>query len=207
MAVDADAVEQLAEASPDVGREAGYAVDDIEIDGDSSNQIVTEAPSKRHSPVWMATVVSAAMAVGLVALGGWLGYDSHRNQRADDQRNMFVEVAKQGAMNLTTINYTEVDKDVQRILDSSTGAFRDDFQKRAKPFIDVVKQMRSVSTGIVSDAGLESRDGNRAQVLVAVSVKTVSAGAPEQEPRRWRMRISVQDNGADAKVSNVEFVP
>ena len=207
MAVDADAIEQLAEHSPDVGSEAKHAVDDIEIEGDSSKQIVAEAPSKWRSPVRMAVVVSAATGVGLIALGGWLGYDSHRYQRADDQRNVFVEVAKQGAMNLTTINYTEVDKDVQRILDSSTGTFRDDFQKRAKPFIDVVKQMRSVSTGIVTDAGLESHDGNHAQVLVAVSVKTVSAGAPEQEPRRWRMRISVQDNGADAKVSNVEFVP
>jgi len=43
--------------------------------------------------------------------------------------------------------------------------------------------------------------------LVAVTVKTSNAGAPEQAPRAWRMRISVQKVGDEAKVSNVEFVP
>jgi Mce-associated membrane protein len=40
-----------------------------------------------------------------------------------------------------------------------------------------------------------------------VTVKTSNAGAPEQAPRAWRMRISVQKVDDGAKVSNVEFVP
>jgi Mce-associated membrane protein len=44
-------------------------------------------------------------------------------------------------------------------------------------------------------------------VLVAVSVKTSNAGAADNQPRGWRMRISVQKIGDQAKVSNVEFVP
>ena len=44
-------------------------------------------------------------------------------------------------------------------------------------------------------------------MLVAVTVTPSNAGAPEQQPRAWRMRISVQKVGDDAKVSNVEFVP
>jgi Mce-associated membrane protein len=39
-----------------------------------------------------------------------------------------------------------------------------------------------------------------------VAVKTSNAGAPEQDPRAWRMRITVQKDGDQAKVSNVEFV-
>jgi Mce-associated membrane protein len=38
-------------------------------------------------------------------------------------------------------------------------------------------------------------------------VKTSNAGAAQQEPRAWRMRITVQKVGDDAKVSQVEFVP
>ena len=57
-------------------------------------------------------------------------------------------------------------------------------------------------------AGLESDDNDGGQVLVAVTVKTSNAGAPEQAPRAWRMRIMVKKTGNDeAKVSNVEFVP
>ena len=44
-------------------------------------------------------------------------------------------------------------------------------------------------------------------MLVAVTVNTSNAGAPEQQPRAWRMRITVQKVGDEAKVSNVEFVP
>jgi Mce-associated membrane protein len=43
--------------------------------------------------------------------------------------------------------------------------------------------------------------------LVAVTVKTSNAGAPEQAPRAWRMRISVKTVGDEAKVSDVKFVP
>ena len=50
-----------------------------------------------------------------------------------------------------------------------------------------------------------SDDG--ADVLVAVTVKTSNAGAAEQEPRAWRMNITVQKVGDEAKVANVRFVP
>ncbi|BBY40102.1 hypothetical protein MMAN_42360 [Mycobacterium mantenii] len=96
---------------------------------------------------------------------------------------------------------------MQRILDSATGTFYDDFKKRSPAFSEVVKQAHSKSQGTVTEAGLESDDNNQAQVLVAVTVKTSTAGAAEQQPRRWRMRISVQKVGDGAKVSSVECVP
>jgi Mce-associated membrane protein len=61
--------------------------------------------------------------------------------------------------------------------------------------------------GTVTAAGLESASADHAQVLVAVSVKTSNAGAADNQPRAWRMRISVRKIGDQAKVSNVEFVP
>jgi Mce-associated membrane protein len=95
---------------------------------------------------------------------------------------------------------------VQRILDSATGQFHDDFAKRAQPIIEVVKQAKSTSVGTITDAGLESQTADSAQVLVAVAVTTSNAGAPQPDPRAWRMRVWVQRVGDQAKVSNVEFV-
>ena len=71
----------------------------------------------------------------------------------------------------------------------------------------VVKQAQSKSVGTVAEAGLVSESENGAEVLVAVTVKTSNAGAPEQAPRAWRMRITVEKVGDEAKVSNVRFVP
>lgn len=164
------------------------------------------ATSRRLSRTGSALVASAAILAAVTGLAGWLGFRAYETQHAQTQREQFVQVARQGAVNLTTINYTEVDADVQRILDQATGAFREDFEQRAKPFIEVVKAAQSKSEGTVTDAGLESQRGDSAQVLVAVAVKSRTAGG-EEAAREWRMRIEVRSVGNDTKVSNVVFVP
>lgn len=159
------------------------------------------------SPARWAVVLGVVALVALGALAGKLGYTIVEERRDSAAHNEFVEVARQGAINLTTIDHTTADADVQRILDGSTGTFHDDFQKRAQPFSDVVKQAESTSVGTVTSAALESREGDQAQVLVVMSVQMSSpADTAEQLPQVWRMRIGVQETGDSAKVSDVEFV-
>jgi Mce-associated membrane protein len=163
-------------------------------------------PPRRHT---LRPALSAALliVVALGALAGWLGFRAHQSHQRAQEREVFLQAARQGALSLTTIGYTEVDADVKRILDSSTGGFHDDFQKRSQPFVEVVKQAQSTSHGTITAAGLESVRGDTAQALVALAVTTTNAGAAEQQPRAWRMRVSIQKVGDMAKVSNVEFVP
>jgi len=166
---------------------------------------VTKQP---WSHVKLAIAVGLAVVVALAGLTGWLGYRAYQAREADQLRELLVSVGRQGAINLTTIDFEHADSDVQRILDSATDAFYDDFAKRSQPFVDVVKQAKSKSVGTVNEAGLESVTGNEGNVLVAVTVKTENAGAQNQPPRNWRMRLTVKKTGADqAKVSKVEFVP
>ena len=168
----------------------------------------TKQPSAkpRMSHVRLATILGLVAVVALAGLCGWLGFRAYESRKAADQRNLFLQVGRQGALNLTTIDFEHVDDDVKRILDSSTGTFYDDFQARAQPFTEVVKQAKSKSVGSIAEAGVESETGDGAEVLVAVTVKTSNAGAAEQEPRAWRMRITVQKVGDEAKVANVRFV-
>ncbi|BBZ15586.1 Mce protein [Mycobacterium branderi] len=178
---------------------------DAGADPDSDDKA---ASTKRPmSPVRQATALGLLMVVALAGLLGWLGYRMYQTHQARQERELLIQVGRQGALNLTTIDWEHADTDIQRILDSATGTFYDDFSKRSRPFIDVVKKAQSKSEGTIVEAGLESHSGDEAQVLVAVSVKTSNLGAPDAEPRHWRMRIAVQKVGDDAKVSNVAFVP
>lgn len=143
----------------------------------------------------------------LTGLSGWLGSQTYAGMQEQRQRTEFLEAGKQAAVKLTSISYTDADGDVKRILESATGPFSADFQKRSQPFIAMVKQVKSTTVGSVALAGLEDVHGDKARVLVAMSVKTTLGDGGEQPVRLWRMRIEVQDVGHETKVSNVEFVP
>lgn len=179
-----------------------------------SEEMTSEPPAGRRprgvldaSPLRLGLVVGTAFVFALAALCGWLGYQANEARQDGHVRVLLVQVAKQAAVNLTTIDYEHAENDVQRILDSATGSFREDFQNRSVPFIDVVKQAKSKSEGTVTEAGLEALTGQQGQVLVSVTVKSTTNGKPEEQPRYWRMRITVTQQDGGAKVSNVDFVP
>lgn len=192
-----------------VSTEADVGVDEVDDESPSGGRVARwrrRVAGRRLSRVGSALVAGGLIVATLAGLTGWLGYRAYEKHEARAQRDLFVQTARLGAVDLTSINYTEVDADVQRIIDLATGAFREDFEQRSKPFVEVVKAAQSKSEGTVTDAGLESQQGDSAQVLVAVAVKSRTAGG-EEAPREWRMRIEVKAVGDDAKVSNVVFVP
>jgi Mce-associated membrane protein len=174
---------------------------------DAAAESTHAAPAKHPIPVERSALVAGLVAVVvLTGLVGWLGFRAYQSHTAEAERNLFVQVARQCAVNLSTVDYEHADADVQRVLDSATGTFYNNFSHRSKAFVDNVKQARSKLVGTVTEAGLESRAADKGQVLVTVNVKTSNPGAVEEQPQAWRMRITVQKMGDEAKVSNVAFV-
>jgi Mce-associated membrane protein len=156
--------------------------------------------------VRLAVAAGAVALLVSVGLAGWISYGAWRCHQADQQRELFLRAARQDAQDMTTIRHTEVESDVQRILDLSIGTFHDDFAQRRQPFIEHIKHEQSTSLGTVTEAGLESVGGNSARALVAISVKLSKAGNAEQKLDGFRLRINLQRVGAGVKVSDVEYV-
>ncbi|BBZ05654.1 hypothetical protein MCHIJ_50910 [Mycolicibacterium chitae] len=177
--------------------------EDIDDDVATGVDIGTDQP---HSPVRAALVVGLVALTAVGSVAAWLGHQAYESLRVQHEHHVFLQAGRQTALNLTSIDHTTAEQDVARILESATGAFRDDFQSRTDSFVEVVRKAQSKSEGTIVESGVESATGNEAQVLVAVNVLTTNAGAPEQEPRSWRMRMTVQKSAGDAKVSDVEFV-
>jgi Mce-associated membrane protein len=220
MAVDADAAGELTKFSQteslDAGPQALSAAsdrDDDALDPNADNADgVDRGDNASFSPAAQrrfraALIAGLAVIVTLGSLGGWLGYQRYQSQQAEWQRELFLRVGRQTALNMTTIDYTHAEADIQRILDSSTGTLYDDFRQRSAAFAEVVKKAQSKTEGIVTEAGRESLSEDSARVLVAVSVTTSHGANTDQKPRLWRMRIDVQKDGDGAKASKVGFVP
>lgn len=154
----------------------------------------------------MALVAGQVLVVVMAGLVGWLSFRVYEDRQAEAQRDLFVHAARQGAVNLTTIDYEHADADMQRILDSATGSFRNSFSRRWRPLFDLVTRDRSKLVGTVTDIGLESQDGDVGQVLAAVTVKSAKPEHAQQEPQVWLLRITVKKAGDQGKISNVAFV-
>jgi Mce-associated membrane protein len=198
----ADGLTEDLDSNVDVADPKDSDDDGAEVD---DHEIVAEPGSRRTG---LATLVGVALLAAVTAMAGWLGVTTYQMRQVEQQRESFLQAARQGALNLTTIDWQEADTDVQRVLESAVGAFRDDFATRAPSFVDVVKKLQSKSVGSVAEAGVESMSDNDAQVLVTMLVKTQLPNQPEEAPRSWRLRIALQKSGdQDVKISNVVFVP
>jgi Mce-associated membrane protein len=166
----------------------------------------TRFRTRRIAPPRLALAFGIVALLSLGTLAGWFGYRMWESRQINQRQELFLRVGRQGAQDLSSINWTEADADVKRILDMSTGEFHDDFQLRSQPFVEFLKKSQSSTQGTVTEAGFESVADDSAEVLVAVSVHMTAAADSQQPLKSYRMRIGVQRVGGDAKVSTVTFI-
>jgi Mce-associated membrane protein len=169
------------------------------------------APRRRRlrMPRLSTSAKAAAIIVicGLLAVSGYMLWH-HRDVTEQRQRAAaFAAGARQGVIDLISLDFKKAKQDVQRVLDSSTGEFKDDFQQRAADFTSVVEQSKVVTEGKVNSAAVESMDKNSAVVLVSATSRVTNSVGAKQEPRAWRLRITMSDDAGQMKMSKVEFAP
>ena len=109
-------------------------------------------------------------------------------------------------INLTSLDFKKSKEDVQRIVDSATGEFKDQFQKTAEDFASVVKDTKAVAEGTVAASAVESTNKDSAVVLVLANERVTNSAGAKDEPRTFRFRVSVVRDGDQLKLSKVEFV-
>lgn len=130
-----------------------------------------------------------------------------RGADADNRRDtLVVETAREVVVNLTTLDFTSVDADLERILAGTTGAFREQFASSSSSFREVLERGEVASTGEVSEAGLVRADDHSAEVLVAVTSMVKNTDVPDGEGRVYRMKADLERAGDVWLVSDVEFV-
>jgi Mce-associated membrane protein len=155
-----------------------------------------------------AVVVAAALVTfTCLALTGLMLWQHREVTAQRDQDRRFVDAARAGVTALLSIDHTRAQADVQRVLDLSTGTFRDDFARSAEDFVKTALDSRAVTTGTVNAAALDTLDGDNGVVLVTATSEVTNANGADQDPRPFRISVTVTRDGDTAKMSDVEFVP
>jgi Mce-associated membrane protein len=153
----------------------------------------------------LSTAVLLAI-VGLLGVSGWMAWQHHNVVKERQRAAAYRATARQGVINLTSLDFNKAKEDVQRVLDSATGEFKEDFQKRAEDFASVVKDSKAVTEGSVAATAVESMNNDSAVVLVLANERVTNIAGAKDQPRTFRFRVSVVHEGDDLKVSKVEFV-
>ncbi|TCK01289.1 hypothetical protein [Nocardia alba] len=149
---------------------------------------------------------AAVLVLALVVGATFTALAARSGSQDDDLRAQYTQTARQAVINLTTIRADSAKEDIDRILAVASGEFKNEFDGRVNPFMDVVKQAKVVSTGEVVESGIESVDENSAKVLVAAKQMVSNTGSAEPQARQYRFRITVSKGDSGMTVSKVEFV-
>lgn len=187
--------------------------DDAALDADDSEEDAKEEPDrKRRWPLGrMLKIVAAALAVActaaLITLSVLMVIDN-RHQQADQQHSAeFAAAARQSVVTLMSLDFNKAKDDVQRIIDNSTGQFRDDFKNQAEDFIKVAQDSKVITEVTVNGTAVEKMTKDTATVLVSATSHVTNASGAKQEPRSWRLSVDLQRDGQQIKMAKVEFVP
>jgi Mce-associated membrane protein len=129
---------------------------------------------------------------------------SHQHQRAAE----FAAAAREGVVTLTSLDFNDAKAGVQRIIDNSTGSFRDDFAKMAGDFTKVVEESKVVERGTVQAVAvdLDSMTNDSAVVLIASTSEVTNAAGAKQDPRNFKLIVTLTRDSDQLKMSKVEFV-
>jgi len=179
---------------------------DEDYEEDYDERLTEQTGWRRRMPM-IAAVAAIVLIVCFAGASVYMVFQHRDNAQHHQREAAFVEGAKHGVLNMISLNYNKAKEDVQRVIDSSTGQFKDDFQRSANDFIAVVTQSKTITEGTVNAAAIESMEEDSAVVLVAATSQVTNAPAGKDEPPKvWRLKVTVAEVGGQYKMSKVEYV-
>ncbi len=152
----------------------------------------------------LAVLCTAALITASVLM-----VNQHRKAVENQQLNAeFAAAGRQSVVTLMSLDFNNAQEDVKRIIENTTGQFKTDFEEQAADFVKVAQDSKVITDVTVTAAAVESMTPNQAVVLVAATSRVTNSSGAKQEPRAWRLQVSLERvDGGQIKMSKVEFVP
>lgn len=156
----------------------------------------------------VALVLATLMTMGLLSLTGFMVWQHREHSEQRQRAAEYAAAARQGVINLMSIDYATAQDSVQRVLDGSTGKFRANFADTAEDFVKALQDEKITTKATVNDAAVESMTADSAVVMVSATSRREGPQAPkdQQQPRLWRVVLTLERDGDQIKMSGVEFV-
>ncbi|GAT07133.1 MULTISPECIES: hypothetical protein [Mycobacteriaceae] len=155
----------------------------------------------------VAAVVAVLLILWFGAASGYMVWQHRQAQQVQQRTAEYVAAARQSVVTLMSLDFNKAKEDVQRIIDNSTGEFKQDFQDQAEDFAKVAQESKVVTEVTVNVAAVKSMTDTGATAIVSATSRVTNSAGANQEPRAWRLLVDLVREDDQIKMSKVEFVP
>lgn len=143
-------------------------------------------------------VALAGVIVSVVAI--------RRQQSRDDERAAILQAGRQTAVDFTTYKYGNWDDDVKRVLNGSTGQFKDEFSSASNQVKAEVVANQATSDGKVLEAAVVSMDTDSAQILVVADAVVTNTAVKTGQQRHYRIKLDMVREGSRWLTADLQAV-
>ena len=179
-------------------------------EGDADEDQPSVRGTKRRWRPRLATLlagVTILVSGALLAASGYMIWYHQQADREQQRRAEFSAAASQAAVTLMSIDSATAQDNVRQIIDNSTGQFKDDIQSSAEDLVKAAQDSKATTKATVKASAVQSMDADSAVVLVGTATTVSNSAGANQQPRNWRLSLTMVKDGEQIKMSKVEFVP
>lgn len=174
----------------------------------TEEQVAEASGRRRRNPLILAGTVLVVIAAILAGVFGFLWYQAAHDDTLAfaTARDKALQAAELGAINLTTLDYRNVQAGLNRWQQSTTGDLQKQFTTGSlvTTFAKQAQQGKTVTTGSVVDGAITDLDvhGGKATALVIVRVQVTASGKTTAKllPLQW----GLTNTSSGWKISAVE---
>ncbi len=184
------------------------------VDAGTDRPATEDAPpasgeKRRWRPKFAPVLASFAIlvSVALMAASGYMIWFHQQAEREQQRRAEFSAAASQAAVTLMSIDSAKAADNVRQIVDNSTGQFKEDIESSSADLVKAAQDSKATTKATVGASAVQSMDADSAVVLVSTATTVSNSAGANQQPRNWRLSVTMVDDGGQIKMSKVEFVP
>ncbi|MFV8054220.1 hypothetical protein [Mycobacterium sp. 48b] len=191
--------------------------DDVELpdqaapsdEDETDDQPLTSGEKRRWRPKLATVLAGAAILVSgaSMAASGYMLWFHQQTDREQQRRAEFAAAASQAAVTLMSIDSAKAKDNVKQIVDNSTGQFKEDIESSADDLVRAAQDSKATTKAAAKATAVQSMDEDSAVVLVSTATTVSNSAGANQQPRNWRLSVTMVRDGGQIKMSKVEFVP
>ncbi len=118
-----------------------------------------------------------------------------------------TEAAREQTEAFLAVDYKDMDPLIAKVLDGSTGSFKEQYSRAKVNLKASAQQARATSSGKVLHVGIADIDDGDAVVFVAADSKVRNKSTKgKAQPRYYRLKLTMVRQGEKWLTSNLQFV-